>query len=61
MDKYGITRILYTLSFNYTFEFDEDKVYFAYNYPYTVTDLHNDLDQLDQKYIKRTILCKTLA
>lgn len=56
-----MSRAMYTLSFNYTFEFDDDKVYFAYNYPYTLSDLHSDLESMECDYIKRSILCRTLA
>ena len=33
---------LYTLSFSYTFKYSGDKVYFAYNKPYTVT-MYNEM------------------
>lgn len=45
--QYGMVRQLYTLTFYYRFEFEDDKVYFAYNYPYTLSDLHNDLEMMD--------------
>jgi cytosolic carboxypeptidase protein 2/3 len=29
----------YSLSFSHVFEYDDDEVFFSYNYPYTYTDL----------------------
>lgn len=36
----------YTLSFSYTFEYDQDEVFFAYSVPYSYSDLRNDLDEI---------------
>jgi hypothetical protein len=33
----------YSLTFTYTFAYDQDNVYFAYSVPYSYTDLRNDL------------------
>lgn len=33
----------YTATFTYTFEHDDDLVYFAYSVPYTYSDLRNDI------------------
>jgi|LauGreDrversion4_2_1035121.scaffolds.fasta_scaffold59694_3 hypothetical protein len=35
------SRTWYQMSFEYTFEYDEDKVWFAYAIPYTFTMLNN--------------------
>jgi hypothetical protein len=40
---------LNTLSFTYTFEYDNDTVFFAYFQPYTFTDLHDYIFQLKRK------------
>lgn len=38
---------MYTLRFSYTFQYAGDSVYFAYNYPYTYTQLTEYLDKLE--------------
>ena len=56
----------YTLSFNYTFQFDNDEVFFANCIPYTYTDLTRDLNYYtkneNDKYIffNRKTLCSTI-
>ena len=35
---YKRMKVLYTLTFSYTFEYDNDVVFFAHFYPYTFTD-----------------------
>ena len=56
----------YTLSFNYTFEFDNDEVFFANCIPFTYTDLTRDLNfytkNENDKYIffDRRKLCSTI-
>lgn len=35
----------YTLSFEYTFHYDDDEVYFAYSIPYTYSQLLNFLKE----------------
>lgn len=37
----------YTLTFTYTFKYDQDTVFFAYSVPYTYTDLRNDLQLIE--------------
>ena len=37
----------YTHTFTYNFEYAEDTVYFAYGYPYTYTDLVDDLNKIN--------------
>ena len=39
-------RIHYSLSFKYTFEYDNDVVFFSHFYPYSQHDLENTLDTL---------------
>lgn len=56
----------YTLSFSYKFLNDDDTVYFAYSYPYTYSDMINDIFEIENDTQKRTVwsrklLCKTLS
>lgn len=39
-------RMHYSLSFRYTFEYDDDIVFFSHFYPYTHKDLENMLENL---------------
>ena len=45
----------YTLQFSYKFPHDDDTVYFAFCYPYTYTDLINDLNEIELDPAKREI------
>ena len=52
----------YSLSFTYKFEYNNDTVFFAYCYPYTYSDLSEDLtaiekDPVKNKYFSRKTLC----
>lgn len=38
---------LHTLRFSYTFEYSKDNVWFAYNYPYTYTQLTAFLNKIE--------------
>lgn len=56
----------YTLTFTYTFEHEDDLVYFAYSVPYTYTDLRNDLATIEgdpdrSKFVRKANLCRTLS
>ncbi|KAL4494540.1 hypothetical protein ABPG72_004442 [Tetrahymena utriculariae] len=54
----------YSLSFTYLFENNEDEVYFAYNYPYTYSELQEYLDEqesIKSDKLNRRLLCRTLA
>jgi hypothetical protein len=56
----------FSLSFTYRFEHDDDRVFFAYCYPYTYTHLQHYLADVDRDERKSTIckrrkLCNTLA
>ena len=41
------SKSFYTATFQYTFEYDMDTVYFAYSIPYTYSDLRNDLASIE--------------
>ena len=56
----------YTLSFEYTFEYDNDEVYFANSIPFFYSDVINDLNYFTKKenekynFFERKKLCDTL-
>ena len=57
---------LYTLTFTYEFQYDDDNVFFAYCYPYTFTELNEEInaimsDPVKQQYVQKKTLCETLA
>ena len=59
-------RSLFTLRFSYTFLYSHDSVYFAYSFPYTMSQLNTYLDNLESdpnvnEFLSRKILCKTIA
>lgn len=55
----------YALSFELKFKHDNDTVYFAHCYPYTYTNLVEDVKKWcsfqNKDKIRKTVLCKTLA
>ena len=56
----------YTLSFSLSLPHDNDTVFIAYCYPYTYSDLRNDLSLLTSEqdrsvFVRRKVLCHTLA
>lgn len=56
----------YMLSFEYTFDYAEDVVRFAYSVPYTFTDLQTLLAELrtlpeSKSILKEEVLCRTLS
>ena len=64
--KKMINSQMYTLQFTHVFENSGDLCYFSYSYPYTYSDLQIFLKNLklmksSVKYMRRNILCKTLA
>lgn len=64
--KGGNTKTLYTQTFTYEFLYDDDTVYFAYCYPYTYSDLIDDLtkistDPVRSSFCTRKTLCMSLA
>jgi hypothetical protein len=59
-------RNLYSLSFTYEFEYDNDTIYFANTVPYTHTDLMRELNEIQKNenkydFFYRKPLCPTLA
>ena len=67
--KNGIQRLnnrtFYTLTFTYCFKDTQDQVFFAYNYPYTYSNLLTDLESLKKEefrgYVRVDTMCHTLA
>lgn len=65
----GMKKILYNLSFSYTFQYDNDEISFAFSEPYTITDLNEDLSKFEKaintkkkQYIyERETLCFTVG
>lgn len=58
----GSSKCFYSLSFNYKFEYDDDVVYFAYCFPYSYSDLMQDLLVLESNPFIATIMSrKTLC
>ena len=62
----GKAKKCFSLSFIYTFENDNDTVWFAYSQPYTYTDLQNYLKSIERdhyksKYFTREMLCSTIG
>lgn len=60
------SKSFYTLSFNYAFPYSGDTVFFAYSYPYTYTDLVDQLSKIEcdekkSEFCIRKTLCRTLA
>lgn len=59
-------RNYYTLTFTHTFEYDDDQLFFAHCFPYTYSDLQEDMGRIEkdtytQNFCHRTTLCRTLA
>ena len=42
----------YTLTFSYEFQYDDDTVFFAYSYPYTYSDMIEDLTKISNDPLK---------
>ena len=60
------TRYYYTFTFTHVFDSDQDSVYFAHCFPYTYSDLADDLSRIEkdsytQHFFHRNTLCRTLA
>lgn len=60
------SKAMYSLTFTYDFEYDNDIVFFAHWFPYTASDCCEFLDQIQKKtdqkdILKRDILCATLG
>eukprot|EP00826_Nyctotherus_ovalis_P023674 TRINITY_DN18206_c0_g1_i3.p2 TRINITY_DN18206_c0_g1~~TRINITY_DN18206_c0_g1_i3.p2 ORF type:complete len:139 (+),score=26.17 TRINITY_DN18206_c0_g1_i3:202-618(+) len=59
-------KVHYALSFCYTFEYNEDVVWFAFSEPYTYSELQSDLLRIERspKYKKmfaRNVLCNSIS
>lgn len=55
----------YTLTFSYLFQHSQDTVYFAYSYPYTYSDLMEDLNRIETEteraqVVSRGLVCSTI-
>ncbi|CAG9336270.1 unnamed protein product [Blepharisma stoltei] len=64
--KPGSSKMFYTMTFAYEFKYTNDTVFFAYSFPYTYTDLMQDLQALEDNYyvsqiMARRLLCYTIA
>ena len=62
----GSSKCFFSLSFNYKFEYSQDTVYFAYCFPYTYTDLIQDimdleLDPFVSNIMSRKKICDTIG
>ena len=56
----------FTLSFNHTFKYDNDQQFFAHCFPYTYSDLQEDMSRIERdtythSFCNRSTLCRTLA
>ena len=62
----GKRQYYYTLSFDYTIEYEDDEIYFANCIPFTYTDTNNDLNEYIKQendkyyYFERKKLCSTI-
>ena len=60
-------KVFYALTFEYTFEYSDDRVYFAYSVPYTYSDLLKLLGEVRECckngniFFKEEVLCRTLS
>ena len=57
-------RCYFTFTYTFTFNYEDDVVYFAYSQPYTYSELNNHLDEISSRklsYISRNTLCRTIA
>lgn len=65
-ELYKRVKVLHTLTFKYTFTYEDDVVFFAHFYPYTFTDLEKYLAKTTameeyKKFLRVDILWKTLG
>ena len=59
-------KAMYSLTFTYDFEYENDIVFFCHSFPYTTTESYEFLDKMEQKYshtdyYRRDMLCSTLG
>ena len=64
--EYAFSKQYYSLTFQYTYKYDNDIVLFAYSVPYSYSNLRQDLHDLEQDEARsvnmsRKTLCKTIA
>ena len=63
----GKRQYYYSLSFDYTFEYDNDEIYFANSIPFTFSDIINGLNEYTKKenekyyFFERKKLCSTIS
>jgi len=62
----NLNKAYYSLSFEYTFDYIEDTVYFAYSVPYTYTDMNKLLKEIEsienvKDFLTEDTLCKSLG
>ena len=60
------SKCFYSLSFSYKFDYSDDTVYFAYSFPYTYTELMQDLQVLENNpfvssIMNRKTLCHSIG
>jgi hypothetical protein len=54
------SKTYYTLTFEYTFKHTNDTVYFAFAYPYTYSDLMDDLKSIDNDPFRGSVCRRRL-
>lgn len=59
-------KAMYSLTFTYDFEYENDIVFFCYSFPYTTSDCSEFLEKIDTKYsdsnyYRRDLLCTSLG
>ena len=60
--KPNSSKTYFTLSFTYAFLYPNDKVYFAYSYPYTYSSLMEDLKSIENlNFLTRKLLCYSIG
>lgn len=65
-DNNRFLRTFYTFTFTHTFEHDQDQVFFSHCFPYTYSDLQEDLGRIEKdsscaNFYHRSTLTRTLA
>eukprot|EP00826_Nyctotherus_ovalis_P022204 TRINITY_DN17284_c0_g1_i3.p1 TRINITY_DN17284_c0_g1~~TRINITY_DN17284_c0_g1_i3.p1 ORF type:complete len:210 (+),score=36.90 TRINITY_DN17284_c0_g1_i3:69-698(+) len=62
----GGKKVYYCLSFEYSFDYADDEVFFAYSVPYTYTDMNKLLREIKNirnvgEFMREGVLCKSLG
>ncbi|KAL4483318.1 hypothetical protein ABPG72_007960 [Tetrahymena utriculariae] len=65
-DGFRMSKFYSCLTFSYTFQYNQDTVYFAHSYPYTYSDLQDDLNKImndkeKNQHISKKNMCLTLS